>query len=50
MTKLREAIGSRDRLVTVSDRHDSIPPAIVSAFPDAHHGICVFHLKGILKG
>lgn len=29
MTKLREAIGSRDRLVIVSDRHDIIPPAIV---------------------
>ncbi|KAL5566529.1 hypothetical protein UlMin_029693 [Ulmus minor] len=44
-TSLKEAIGGREELCIVSDRHLSIANAIKKVYPEAHHGICMHHLK-----
>ncbi|KAL5546205.1 hypothetical protein UlMin_005892 [Ulmus minor] len=44
-TSLKEAIGGREELCIVSDRHLSIANAIKRVYPEAHHGICMHHLK-----
>ena len=42
--RLKEAIGTREDLVFVSDRKSSIPKAVEKVFPDASHGFCMQHL------
>ncbi|XP_052197184.1 uncharacterized protein LOC127804365 [Diospyros lotus] len=49
LTKLREAIGVREDLVIVSDRHQSIANAMSRVFPSVPHVFCFFHLKQNLK-
>ncbi|XP_052206855.1 uncharacterized protein LOC127811189 [Diospyros lotus] len=49
LTKLREAIGVREDLVIVSDRHQSIANAMSCVFPSVPHVFCFFHLKQNLK-
>ncbi|KAL5574739.1 hypothetical protein UlMin_016438 [Ulmus minor] len=44
-TSLKEAIGGREELCIVSDRHLSIANTIKKVYPEAHHGICMHHLK-----
>ncbi|KAL5552526.1 hypothetical protein UlMin_039927 [Ulmus minor] len=44
-TSLKEAIGGRKELCIVSDRHLSIANAIKRVYPEAHHRICMHHLK-----
>ncbi|KAL3624447.1 hypothetical protein CASFOL_031115 [Castilleja foliolosa] len=45
LVKLHEIIGHMPDLVIISDRHKSIIKGVADVFPDAVHGICLFHLK-----
>ncbi|KAL3649199.1 hypothetical protein CASFOL_005602 [Castilleja foliolosa] len=45
LVKLHEIIGHISDLVIISDRHKSIMKRVADVFPDAVHGICLFHLK-----
>ncbi|KAL3655614.1 hypothetical protein CASFOL_000010 [Castilleja foliolosa] len=45
LVKLHEIIGHMPDLVIISDRHKSIMKGVADVFPDAVHGICLFHLK-----
>ncbi|KAL3642159.1 hypothetical protein CASFOL_012974 [Castilleja foliolosa] len=45
LSKLHEIIGHVLDLVIISDRHKSIMKGVADVFPDAVHGICIFHLK-----
>ncbi|XP_050233361.1 uncharacterized protein LOC126681850 [Mercurialis annua] len=47
--KLRETFGVREGMCIISDRHDSIKKAIENVFPEAHHGICTYHLFNNVK-
>ena len=47
--KLKDAIGVREELVIVSDRHASIAKGAKNAFPEASHVICNYHLLQNLK-
>lgn len=47
--KLKEAIGDRDELVVVSDRHQGIKKAVEKHYPYAQHGWCMHHLYCNLK-
>ncbi|KAK0576875.1 hypothetical protein LWI29_024713 [Acer saccharum] len=49
LKKLRKGIQNLDRVTLVSDRHNGIFNAIEAIFPDAAHGICVYHLAQNLK-
>ena len=49
LKKLRKGIQNPDRVMLVSDRHNGIFNAMEAIFPDAAHGICVFHLAQNLK-
>nr|XP_016438170.1 PREDICTED: uncharacterized protein LOC107764142 [Nicotiana tabacum] len=46
---LRNAIGSRENLIFLSDRHQAIANGIVKVYPESHHGICIYHLEQNLK-
>ncbi|XP_075077355.1 uncharacterized protein LOC142164082 [Nicotiana tabacum] len=48
-SELRSAIGSRDNLIFLSDRHQSIAYGIAKVYPESHHGICIYHLEQNLK-
>nr|XP_033512769.1 uncharacterized protein LOC117277450 [Nicotiana tomentosiformis] len=48
-SELRNAIGSRDNLIFLSDRHQSIAHGIAKVYPKSHHGICIYHLEQNLK-
>ncbi|XP_075077411.1 uncharacterized protein LOC142164127 [Nicotiana tabacum] len=48
-SELRNAIGSRDNLIFLSDRHQSIAHGIAKVYPESHHGICIYHLEQNLK-
>ncbi|XP_070035483.1 protein FAR1-RELATED SEQUENCE 4-like [Nicotiana tomentosiformis] len=48
-SELRNAIGSRDNLIFLSDRHQSIVHGIAKVYPESHHGICIYHLEQNLK-
>lgn len=48
-SKLKEAIGDRDELVVVSDRHRGIISAVEKHYPYAEHGFCMHHLYCNLK-
>ena len=49
LNKFKLAYGEREGLVFVSDRHKSIATVLKKVFPNAMHGICMYHLKGNLK-
>ncbi|XP_070036458.1 uncharacterized protein [Nicotiana tomentosiformis] len=48
-SELHNAIGSRDILIFLSDKHQSIAHVIAKVFPESHHGICIYHLEQNLK-
>ncbi|XP_075074878.1 uncharacterized protein LOC142162426 [Nicotiana tabacum] len=48
-SQLRNAIGSRENLIFLSDRHQAITNGIVKVYPESHHGICIYHLEQNLK-
>ncbi|XP_050217252.1 uncharacterized protein LOC126668077 [Mercurialis annua] len=47
--QIREAFGTREDICIVSDRHLSIESAVKKVYPEAAHGICIFHLLNNLK-
>lgn len=47
--KLKQAIGLREELVIVSDRHTSIAKGVQNIFPDAFHAVCTHHLLQNLR-
>ncbi|KAK0577148.1 hypothetical protein LWI29_028620 [Acer saccharum] len=49
LKKLRKGIQNPDCVTLVSDRHNGIFNAIEAIFPNAAHGICVYHLAQNLK-
>ncbi|KAK0607327.1 hypothetical protein LWI29_013389 [Acer saccharum] len=49
LKKLRKGIQNPDRVMLVSDRYNGIFNAIEAIFPDAAHGIYVYHLAQNLK-
>ncbi|XP_062020985.1 uncharacterized protein LOC133737456 [Rosa rugosa] len=49
LTKLRGAIGVVENLIFISDRHGSIAKAVDNVFPEAHHGVCIFHIANNLQ-
>ncbi|XP_019257711.1 PREDICTED: uncharacterized protein LOC109235922 [Nicotiana attenuata] len=48
-SQLRNAIGSRENLIFLSDRHQAIAYGIAKIYPESHHGICIYHLEQNLK-
>nr|XP_016477476.1 PREDICTED: protein FAR1-RELATED SEQUENCE 4-like [Nicotiana tabacum] len=48
-SQLRNAIGSRENLIFLSDRHQAIAYDIAKVYPESHHGICIYHLEQNLK-
>ncbi|XP_019236788.1 PREDICTED: uncharacterized protein LOC109217012 [Nicotiana attenuata] len=46
---MRKAIQVRRELVFLSDRNQSIAKGIRRVFPEAHHGICLYHFEKNLK-
>ncbi|XP_016485931.1 uncharacterized protein LOC107806306 [Nicotiana tabacum] len=48
-SQLRNAIGSRENLIFLSDRHQAIAYGIAKVYPKSHHVICIYHLEQILK-
>ncbi|XP_075076761.1 uncharacterized protein LOC107796863 [Nicotiana tabacum] len=48
-SKLRNAIGSRENLIFLSDKHQAIAYGIAKVYPESHHGICIYHLEQNLK-
>ncbi|KAL5580252.1 hypothetical protein UlMin_012694 [Ulmus minor] len=49
LRRVKEVFGVNSALVIVSDRHCSINSAIQEVFPQAFHGICMYHLFNNLK-
>ncbi|XP_019242544.1 PREDICTED: uncharacterized protein LOC109222673, partial [Nicotiana attenuata] len=47
--ELRKAIGIRNDLMFLSDRHKAIANGIAKVFPECYHGICIYHLEKNLK-
>ncbi|XP_070020442.1 protein FAR1-RELATED SEQUENCE 5-like [Nicotiana sylvestris] len=47
--EMRKAIQVRRELVFLSDRDQSIANGIRKVFPEAHHGICLYHFEKNLK-
>ncbi|XP_070029750.1 uncharacterized protein [Nicotiana sylvestris] len=47
--EMRKAIQVRHELVFLSDRNQSIANGIRKVFPEAHHGICLYHFEKNLK-
>ncbi|XP_070052885.1 uncharacterized protein [Nicotiana tomentosiformis] len=47
--KMRKAIQVRRELVFLSDRNQSIANGIRKVYPEAHHGICLYHFEKNLK-
>ncbi|XP_019267262.1 PREDICTED: uncharacterized protein LOC109244601 [Nicotiana attenuata] len=48
-SELRNAIGSRENLIFLSDRDQAIAYAIAKVYPESHHGICIYHLEQNIK-
>ena len=44
MRQLNAVIADEHSLAFVSDRNSSIAKAIANVYPQAHHGICIYHL------
>ncbi|XP_062088837.1 uncharacterized protein LOC133795404 [Humulus lupulus] len=49
-SKLRDTYGEPEGLAIVSDRHKSIDNAVHMVYPNAFHGVGMFHLLNNLKG
>ncbi|XP_019240999.1 PREDICTED: uncharacterized protein LOC109220988 [Nicotiana attenuata] len=47
--EMRKVIQVRRELVFLSDRNQSIANGIRKVFPEAHHGICLYHFEKNLK-
>ncbi|XP_070020259.1 uncharacterized protein [Nicotiana sylvestris] len=47
--EMRKAIQVRHELLFLSDRNQSIVNGIRKVFPEAHHGICLYHFEKNLK-
>ncbi|XP_019241416.1 PREDICTED: uncharacterized protein LOC109221387 [Nicotiana attenuata] len=47
--EMRKAIQVRRELVFLSDRNQSIANGIRKVYPEAHHGICLYHFEKNLK-
>ncbi|XP_017973139.1 PREDICTED: uncharacterized protein LOC108661376 [Theobroma cacao] len=45
LSKLRDAVGCPENTMFISDQHLGIKKAIQNAYPEAHHGLCGYHLK-----
>ena len=45
IVKLKEAIRKVENLVFISNQHKSIAHALSIVFPEAHHGVCTYHVK-----
>lgn len=50
MTALRKAYGAMRDWLFVSDQHASIIHAVAEVFPEAHHGLCYYHLSKKMMG
>ncbi|XP_070020933.1 uncharacterized protein [Nicotiana sylvestris] len=48
-SQLRNAIGSCENLIFLSDMHQAIAYGIAKVYPESHHGICIYHLEQNLK-
>ncbi|XP_019241288.1 PREDICTED: uncharacterized protein LOC109221278, partial [Nicotiana attenuata] len=46
---IKKAIGIRNDLMFLSDRHKAIANGIAKVFPECYHGICIYHLEKNLK-
>ncbi|KAL5573307.1 hypothetical protein UlMin_022904 [Ulmus minor] len=49
LRRIKDVFGERPGHVIVSDRHRSINNAVNEVFPNAFHGICMYHLLNNLK-
>ncbi|WRX12264.1 MULE transposase domain - like 3 [Theobroma cacao] len=49
LSKLRDAVGCLENTMFISDQHLDIKKAIQNAYPEAHHGLCGYHLKKNFK-
>ncbi|KAL5538636.1 hypothetical protein UlMin_046178 [Ulmus minor] len=49
LRRIKDVFGERAGHVIVSDRHRSINNAVKEVFPNAFHGICMYHLLNNLK-
>ncbi|EOY12401.1 Uncharacterized protein TCM_030916 [Theobroma cacao] len=49
LSKLRDAVGCPENTMFISDQHLDIKKAIQNAYPEAHHGLCGYHLKKNFK-
>ncbi|KAL5560647.1 hypothetical protein UlMin_036858 [Ulmus minor] len=49
LRRIKDVFGERPGHVIVSDRHRSINNAVKEVFPNAFHGICMYHLLNNLK-
>ncbi|KAL5576621.1 hypothetical protein UlMin_018320 [Ulmus minor] len=49
LRRINDVFGERPSHVLVSDRHRSINNAVNEVFPNAFHGICMYHLLNNLK-
>ena len=47
--KLKEAIGNRDELTLISDKHLDIINAVKKVYPNAEHGYCMHYLLNNVK-
>ncbi|XP_019227552.1 PREDICTED: uncharacterized protein LOC109208851 [Nicotiana attenuata] len=47
--EMRKAVQVRRELVFLSDRNQSIANGIRKVYPEAHHGICLYHFEKNLK-
>nr|XP_009779427.1 PREDICTED: uncharacterized protein LOC104228640 [Nicotiana sylvestris] len=48
-SQLRNAIGSRENLIFLSNRHQAIAYGNAKVYPESHHEICIYHLEQNLK-
>ncbi|EOX96528.1 Uncharacterized protein TCM_005764 [Theobroma cacao] len=49
LSKLRDAVGCLENTMFIFDQHLGIKKTIQNAFPEAHHGLCSYHLKKNFK-
>ena len=47
--QLRIALGVREKLCIISDRHESIVSVMKNVYPEASHMFCTFHILNNLK-
>ncbi|XP_017979855.1 PREDICTED: uncharacterized protein LOC108662786 [Theobroma cacao] len=49
LSKLRDAVGCLENTMFIFDQHLNIKKVIQNAYPEAHHGLCEYHLKKNFK-